>query len=358
MYRRYLSKVLEWLLGNKNNPFEYTHHAVLLVGTVLFFYAAAVNYHLGLASTFTVIALLALSFLILLVWYLSRWRNQFKLMSVVFIALIILVAIPINWMGNGGSNGPTFFVALGLLIYISGSFKNIGFYRRLGQLFCLLAPIPLIMLENAHPELVFHYATDSLKQLDLTITFVIIGLFLIIMMESLSTRFKLEREKATQLSEKLKRLSEQDSLTGLYNRRKLDEQYTSWKQQGRIFSLALLDIDHFKNVNDQWGHNYGDQVLQSFAELLIDIAKKNNGLAIRFGGEEFILFLPISLDEVYKATTQTAQSLSEIPFKHGSVTFSAGISQDKTEDSQDELLKRADNLMYQAKSNGRNCILK
>ena len=358
MFRRFLKKILEWLLGNKDKPFEYTHHAVLLVGTVLFFYAAAVNYYLGLANTFTVIALLILSFLIFIVWYLSRWQNQFKLMSIIFIALIIIVAIPINWMGNGGSNGPTFFVALGLLIYISGSFKNIGIYRRLGQLFCLLIPIPLIILENAHPELVFHYATGSLKQIDLTITFIIIGLFLIIMTESLSTRFKLEREKAWQLSEKLKALSEQDSLTGLYNRRKLDEQYTTWKQQGRIFSLALLDIDHFKNVNDQWGHNYGDKVLQSFAELLMEVAKQNNGLAIRFGGEEFILFLPLSLDETYQAITKTAQSLSEVSFQHGSVTFSVGISQDKTEGSQDELLKRADNLMYQAKNKGRNCICK
>jgi diguanylate cyclase (GGDEF)-like protein len=87
---------------------------------------------------------------------------------------------------------------------------------------------------------------------------------------------------------------------------------------------------------------------------LIDIAKKNNGLAIRFGGEEFILFLPLSLDETYEAVTQTAQSLSEISFQHGSATFSAGIAESRAERSQEELLKCADNLMYQAKS----CIFK
>jgi diguanylate cyclase (GGDEF)-like protein len=91
---------------------------------------------------------------------------------------------------------------------------------------------------------------------------------------------------------------------------------------------------------------------------LIDIAKKNNGLAIRFGGEEFILFLPLSLDETYEAVTQTAQSLSEISFQHGSATFSAGIAENRAERSQEELLKCADNLMYQAKNNDRNCIFK
>ena len=358
MYKCYLKKVLEWLLGNKDNPFEYTHHAILLVGTVLYIYAAIANYYLELADIYSIYFQLVLALLIFVIWYLSRWRNQFKKMRIAFITIIILVSIPANWIGNGGSNGPTYFVDLGLLIYISVSFKDLGIYRRIGQFFCIIIPIPLILFEKEYPDVIFQYATETQKQIDLTITFIIIGLFLIVMMESLSTRFKLERNKAEQLSKKLRNLSEKDSLTDLYNRRILDKQYSLWKTQGRIFSLALLDLDHFKKQNDQWGHNYGDDILRTFSSLLKDVAINNKGFAIRLGGEEFVLLLPLSADDSYQIISQAAETFSKTPLIHGPVTFSAGVAQSTPNDNQGELLKRADNLMYQAKNKGRNCICK
>lgn len=358
MLLRYLRKILQWLLGTKDNPFEYTHHAVLLFGVALYFYAALANYFLQLSNIYNIYLQLALSLLILIIWYFSRWQNQFYRMRFAFISIIVLVTIPANWFGNGGSNGPTYFMSFGALIYISVSFKDLGLFRRLGQFLCITIPIPLIFIEQRYPESIFHYVTETQKQIDLTITFIIIGLFLIVMMESLSTRFKLERNKAEQLSKKLLNLSEKDSLTELYNRRILDKQYSLWKTQDQIFSLALLDLDHFKKQNDQWGHNYGDDILQTFSSLLKGVAIDNKGFAIRLGGEEFVLLLPLSADDSYQIVCQAADIFSKTPLIHGPVTFSAGIAQSTPNDNQGELLKRADNLMYQAKSKGRNCICK
>lgn len=356
MCKRYFSKTLEWLLGDKDNPFEYTHHAVLLVAVLLYLFSALINYYLELADIYNIFLQFGVSLLVLTIWYLSRWRNQFHKMRFVFITTIVFVSIPANWIGNGGSDGPTYFMIFGCLTYISVSFKDLGWYRRVGQFLCVIIPIPLILIEKHYPDIIFQYSTEAQKHIDLTVAFIIMALFLIVMMDSLSTRFKLEKAKADKLSEKLRVLSEKDSLTELYNRRILDKEYSVWKNQKRVFSLALMDLDHFKGLNDQWGHHYGDEVLKIFSVLLKDIAIQNKGLAIRLGGEEFVLLLPLSVDETHQVLIQVANVFSNTHLEHGPVTFSAGIAQNTANDNQYDLLKRADGLMYQAKDNGRNRI--
>lgn len=351
-----LKNTMQWLLGSKNNPFEYTHHAVLLVGVAMYFFAALMNYYLELSNIYNIYLQFALSLLIFVIWYFSRWQNQFHRMRFVFVTIIVLITIPANWFGNGGSNGPTYFMSFGALIYISVSFKDLGFFRRVGQFLCISIPIPLILIEQHYPNSIFHYTNESQKQIDLVVTFLIIGLFLIVMMESLSTRFRLERAKAERLAGQLRSLSEKDSLTGLYNRRILDKEYTEWKKHKDVFSLALLDLDHFKNQNDQWGHSYGDEILQVFATILKDTAIKNHGFAIRLGGEEFVLLLPHSSTEAKQILIQVAHTFGNFDLTHGPVTFSAGLAENTPTDNQSELLKRADSLMYKAKQNGRNQI--
>ncbi|RDL44993.1 hypothetical protein DN730_05080 [Marinomonas piezotolerans] len=356
MRKRYRDTTLEWLLGDKDKPFEYTHHAVLLFTVFLYVLAASVNYYFDLANIYNIGLQMFISLMVVVIWYLSRWKNQFQTMRFLFILVIVLVSIPANWVGNGGSDGPTYLLIFGSLIYISVSFKDLGIFRRLGQLFCIIIPIPLMVLEKLHPELIFKYGDPELKQLDLLITFIIMAVFSIVMMGSLSTRFKLERHKAERLAEKLRSLSEKDYLTGLYNRRILDKEYMAWTQQNQVFSLALLDLDHFKHQNDQWGHNYGDEILKSFSALLQETASRNKGLAIRQGGEEFVLLLPLSLDDTYRELKYLAESFRTTDLAHGPVTFSAGIAENTATDNQNDLLKRADKLMYQAKDAGRNRI--
>ncbi|HEY0033421.1 MAG TPA: PleD family two-component system response regulator [Devosia sp.] len=158
-----------------------------------------------------------------------------------------------------------------------------------------------------------------------------------------------------------------DDMTGLYNRRYFDRHLGVMlgKAQGqeRDMALMILDIDHFKSVNDNYGHDVGDTVLKEFAARL----KRNIrgvDLACRFGGEEFVVLMP---DTDYRQAEAIAervrQSISERSFDIGaqrqlSVTVSAGVTLNEARsDTPESLIKRADVALYRAKREGRNRVV-
>lgn len=154
-----------------------------------------------------------------------------------------------------------------------------------------------------------------------------------------------------------------DMLTGVYNRRFLwkyleNELETAFREQYNVICV-MLDLDHFKQINDSYGHSAGDELLITFAEL----AKKNirpNDYLFRYGGEEFlIIHTRISLDDAKLITERLRKQLAERPIGECQVTCSGGIAywqpgQDKI--SAEQLVNQADKLMYQAKHAGRNRI--
>ncbi|KOF10298.1 hypothetical protein AC739_10700 [Planococcus glaciei] len=149
-----------------------------------------------------------------------------------------------------------------------------------------------------------------------------------------------------------------DALTGLPNRRKLEEVLEGWSSQNRHFSLLILDIDHFKSINDSFGHQMGDQALKGLAETLQTLIR-NTDYCFRYGGEEFILLLP---DADRLAAYQVAEKIRKeveltllIPGRI--VTVSIGISEFPTQtESLEELFRLADTALYQSKDEGRNRI--
>lgn len=173
-----------------------------------------------------------------------------------------------------------------------------------------------------------------------------------------------ELEKANR---KLSTLSLNDALTGLHNRRHLDtifpELCAEARRTGHTLSLALVDADHFKRINDTWGHSFGDTCLQFIAEMLSRHVKRPRDIAIRFGGEEFALLLPgtdaSGARNVCNAlladianTPLTAPDGTEVR-----ITLSAGIASLAAGENQDQLFERADEALYAAKTEGRNCAL-
>lgn len=155
-----------------------------------------------------------------------------------------------------------------------------------------------------------------------------------------------------------------DELTGLHNRHAFD---LAFKQSIKIatrdkqpLSLVLIDIDHFKTINDHYGHIEGDKVLQEFADTLTDSLRDSDSLC-RWGGEEFIMLLPKCnsahaevLAQKIRNTINRKQVLVNGNKIHLSASF--GISQYIPEESRDQLIQRADSALYQAKSHGRNCV--
>ncbi|MBB3140577.1 sensor domain-containing diguanylate cyclase [Halomonas organivorans] len=164
--------------------------------------------------------------------------------------------------------------------------------------------------------------------------------------------------------ERLRTLSDSDALTGLANRRKLlkrlDEEISLSNRHATPLSLMMIDLDHFKTINDTWGHLQGDEVLTELARCCQALLREEDLLA-RLGGEEFALLLPLTSR---RNALHLAERLRRVIAEHtfgplgaGRITVSIGITEHRVGDSRDNLLQRADGSLYQAKHRGRNRVV-
>ena len=154
---------------------------------------------------------------------------------------------------------------------------------------------------------------------------------------------------------KYKHTSLIDSLTGAYNRFYLESELEKLFKVYSQKSVAMLDIDFFKKVNDTYGHQMGDEVLKYFANLILSNIRKND-LLIRYGGEEFLIFMPnTTKEEANILLTKIKKLLSSDKKKPIEFTFSAGIADEYSYLS--EMIKKADERLYKAKKEGRNRII-
>ncbi|MBU4316677.1 MAG: GGDEF domain-containing protein [Proteobacteria bacterium] len=190
--------------------------------------------------------------------------------------------------------------------------------------------------------------------------------------EQLLMNFKEEKERAEALARELKEkneilrnLSVRDGLTGLFNHKYfqefLDQELSRSIRYKRPFSLIMFDLDHFKKINDSFGHRTGDIVLQKIGETVLDLIRKND-VAARYGGEEFAVILPetdvrgglVIAERMRKAIEQLTIVEDSNLLK---VTVSMGVSTyqpEAREKTKAQLIDAADSAMYQAKQSGRN----
>jgi diguanylate cyclase (GGDEF)-like protein len=163
------------------------------------------------------------------------------------------------------------------------------------------------------------------------------------------------------MEEELKRLAVTDTLTGALNRTKFGEiierETESVKRYNQRLSMILFDVDHFKKVNDRYGHNAGDYVLKNIADIVRENIRKIDYF-VRWGGEEFVILSPeTQLDEAYLLADRIRITIENTKFEHfGKITVSFGVTEFKEEDTVDSFIKRADDAMYEAKKKGRNRV--
>jgi diguanylate cyclase len=186
----------------------------------------------------------------------------------------------------------------------------------------------------------------------------------------MQTKIKVSYHDLQVLNQELKKSQEQamtDSLTGLPNRRWLDQMFelekVKSKQNQSGFSIIMLDIDHFKRVNDRYGHLAGDHVLKNISKILQKNIRKTDFVS-RIGGEEFLVLAPdTSLTDACSIALKIKNSLLSRNWKLKAsgeeiqkITASMGIAQYRLHETNDTLIKRADDALYLAKKNGRNQI--
>lgn len=183
-----------------------------------------------------------------------------------------------------------------------------------------------------------------------------------------SNKLRILNSRLKEANEKLKVMSERDSLTGLFNRRYFSSHgeatFALCQRSGIRFSIAIIDIDHFKQINDSFGHLFGDRCLQELSELLGKHFMRHSDTIARFGGEEFSVFTADGGDDaLYNRVESIRAELAERYIEYENVgtkmTVSAGIysAVPKQQDTLDTFIQRADDALYQAKADGRNRVV-
>jgi diguanylate cyclase (GGDEF)-like protein len=180
-------------------------------------------------------------------------------------------------------------------------------------------------------------------------------------------RTQLELKQARDL---LETLASVDALTGIGNRRRfdhsLDEEWRRAVRNGSWFSLAILDVDHFKRFNDTYGHARGDECLRAIAQAITVVARRPGDLAARYGGEEFGIILPETdppaMAAVMKRLLAAVEALAiphaaSLTGAHVSVSVGAVSVVASTDREAASILEAADRLLYEAKENGRNRVV-
>ncbi|SFR47142.1 diguanylate cyclase (GGDEF) domain-containing protein [Marinobacter gudaonensis] len=270
--------------------------------------------------------------------------------------LIVVVGLLFTYlMASGGESntGPLWFYVFPPLLFYLTDLKT----GTAVLLFCYLVAVVVFQFPGL-PMVSAEYSTDFKIRFFSTLTFESIFCFVLE-----ASRLKARHELLT-LAESHERAARTDELTGLANRRdmhnRLSGEFSRYQRSGHHFSIALIDLDLFKKINDRYGHDAGDQVLREFSALMQTVIRQTD-VAGRWGGEEFLILLPdTSLLQALTLAERLRSEVARHPFRFGEqalpVTISAGVCSIAKAGSLDDLLKQADLNLYAAKEAGRNRI--
>lgn len=220
-----------------------------------------------------------------------------------------------------------------------------------------------VMLWRHHTDPLHYGASEELIYFALMSTVLAAISQLSVLLSHMRRTLKSQKAELTQALAHIQEMATHDELTGLANRRHmltlLGEHITRRARGGPGFAVALADIDHFKNVNDNHGHRVGDEALVTFAAQA-RLQLRSTDMIARWGGEEFLLLLPETVPpgdpntgvERLRGAMAVAQASAQAP--HLRIAFSTGLTRYIDGEAIDDMIERADGALYTAKSAGRN----
>jgi len=297
--------------------------------------------------------LLFASFIYFLGYYAYKKFNDVALSSAIILYSLYLLMFYLVYSGGVENTGPLWiYIVAPVSVFIHGLKRGL---IDIAVFVVIISIIMFIPTENiAHTTYSPEFKLRLIYSF-LTVTF-------------LSALYEYSREQSfkhtLELSNKYQQLAHYDPLTQLSNRR--DALGILKREQVRVIrskeplSIIICDIDHFKKVNDQYGHNAGDAVLIELAKIFTDTIREQDCVA-RWGGEEFLFILPQTLAKNANIIAEKIQKKLQnhsVNYKNESiqVTVSMGIEQFTDDQSIDEIINSADKYLYQAKNSGRNQI--
>ncbi len=336
----------------------------MVSGLFLCFFSTILNYVIGLGNLATLTPfVMGLGYTYFIREVVMKDRYEFAAYG--SLIMLTLFIFPTIWMSNAGIRGsiPFYYV---FMIFLSAVVLNNLKYKWIFLLQLGVLGV-LIFIDNAMPLMIAPYSSATAQMIDMTLSlFIIIGLVYVllryIMKEYHQTIVELQ-EAHTELeviNRYLKHSSVTDELTALHNRRYIMEQLSKGLE-GSTFTpstLIMIDIDHFKSINDKFGHNTGDLVLKTISDLFKENLSIGSHLA-RIGGEEFLIYMEGLTESACIEIAEglrTAVEKYDFGIKGLSVTISAGIYTPTNQDTVETSLKHVDTALYTAKNEGRNQI--
>lgn len=315
------------------------------------------RFQLGLVYIFAVLATVGISPFVVLRYLNGQTLHALLDLSIVMIALSS--AAYSYWRGE--ATHATLYFAAGfytsgaiIVVYLNSPIFVLWIFPTVVANFFLLRPNSAIVLNIIAVGLMVPIAWKLGKTLD---SFAIMSsLFFCSTMAYMFARLTEQQRKRLEI------FASQDPLTMLGNRRLMDQELRlcveDFTRHGTPATLIVFDLDNFKAINDKFGHSAGDQLLVRIGEMLIKRLRVTDR-AFRFGGEEFVLLARTTdLENAVNIAEQIRQQImADIAGPEGQITASFGCASIRANESREHWFIRADNAMYQAKAQGRNCVV-
>ncbi len=305
--------------------------------------------------------------MLLIVVYEAYIRKRMEAARVMLCYAFNCVVIPITFFCCGGINS-------GMPLYmLAGIFTLVPVLKGRQRIICLLISFTMdivciglayYVVQNPDGFVASQLSfmptlSEKSRYMDVVSSLLLISLFIIITTALIMDAYQKERASREELLLKLDDLSKRDALTGLYNRRELFLFLEKMPAGDAQYYLCMTDIDHFKNVNDTYGHVFGDVVLRTLAGILNEEVRSDAGeLAARYGGEEFLIVVKAETKaQAIERVERIRQRFSGTKWEgHDELvtSFSGGMVCCGDVPNYTEAISRADKNLYKAKENGRN----
>lgn len=286
-------------------------------------------------------------------YFLSRKMRRHNLSAIISVIFFSLILLPGFWLLNGGTHSGIlyyYFVASGAIVIILRGINRIVFF-----FLNLSAYIFLLVIEYKFPEYIIYSKSRSVAFSDLALDSIIVMIMLTVMYLSIVRHYDAEHKRVNQLLDI-------DELSNCFNRRYfgkcLDQLIEANQTKGNIFSIIIIDVDDFKDINDRYGHTAGDVLITEIGDFLKSNLSDRFYVA-RYGGDEFIVLMPdVPLSAAVSVADELCIKCRNRKWVDGQqgITVSIGVIE-YDEDIKDNIIQEVDNRLYAAKNAGKNQII-
>lgn len=357
-----------WLAGNDDLSDIHRIYNITCFTGALFCILAGVECVFASLSPILIANNFFYGLILAVLFYLSRFRKKFGVSRFLSIFVLLFIYTPILWIYNGGSvSGIPYYILMFSSFMTVSNVAAVGVEKKKlssGVLLIIFNVIMLglILLEFLRPHIFYQYETQPVRYIDMAISMVFALTSNYFILRAFIVLYYKQLNKAREYSQQLEELVTRDSMTGLYHHGFIIESLTREIEKAsryhRPLSILMLDIDHFKRINDTCGHPFGDEVLVKVARA-IQLSCRSVDIVARYGGEEFLMVLPETTASSAKVIAARLQEIiRNIPFGHSvTVTLSGGIVGYQPGDTTAAMIERVDHLLYVAKNEGRNRII-